>query len=317
MRVRCADCEVIYDNEFKAQCPRCRSHVYTILTDKENDLMSSTAKQFGKMTDAEYAAWEKLAQQEINGMSDVSDSDIPKDSETSGTPDAPDTDATKAPSTQDGPNTPKQSTFLDTNAAWDKWYPQGTGKVTSFCTHKPQEVIHGKTWKVFAGSRYDCKRHLAKYPVILNLSGTSSVAQHSIPIPSLRKWETVASREIMLDWNDGSDIDLPIQFWIELREYLAETKQNMLIFCMGGHGRTGTAIAALLISSGWKAKAAIEWIRKNYCHEAIETKVQEWYLEDLEEEYIELLADSGLLEQAAKSDKSDKSKKSKNDKGKK
>ena len=317
MRVRCADCEVIYDNELKAQCPRCRSHVYTIPNPKETEHETmaspqSAVKQFGKMTDAEYAAWEQLAQREVNGMSDVSDSDIPKDSETSGTP-----DATKAPSTQDAP---KQSTFLDTNAAWDKWYPQGTGKVTSFCTHKPQEVIHGKTWKVFAGSRYDCKRHLAKYPVILNLSGTSSVAQHSIPIPSLRKWETVASREIMLDWSDGSDIDLPIQFWIELREYLAETKQNMLIFCMGGHGRTGTAIAALLISSGWKAKTAIEWIRKNYCHEAIETKVQEWYLEDLEEEYIELLADSGLLEQAAKSDKADKTdkgKKAKNDKGKK
>jgi len=298
MRVQCDSCKVIYDNETQSACPKCWDHVYIILdetsNETENEKMDASQKAIGDMTDEEFARWQKMAEEEISQTSDV--------------PSPPsNTKETKSDALQASLTNPNPS--YSPNMAWEQ-----AGFHRKMCTHKPQEVINGKTWKVFAGAKFDCRRHIPKYPIILNLTGTSAVSQHSIPIPELSKWESGSSQEILLDWDDGQDIELPLQFWIELREYLANTRQNMLVFCLGGHGRTGTAIAALLISIGWKAKDAMAWIRKNYCPEAIETMVQEWYLSALEEEYIEMLADGRIEEPATPSTSSTAAKSSKSDK---
>ncbi len=62
---------------------------------------------------------------------------------------------------------------------------------------------------------------------------------------------------------------------------LAETGKVVEVGCMGGHGRTGTILAcmALLSDPELTAKAAIQWVRKVHCKEAIETNQQEWYIE--------------------------------------
>jgi protein-tyrosine phosphatase len=49
--------------------------------------------------------------------------------------------------------------------------------------------------------------------------------------------------------------------------------------CIGGHGRTGTVIAAMAVLSGMRFDEAVEWTRKQYCSHAIETKEQEWWVE--------------------------------------
>lgn len=45
--------------------------------------------------------------------------------------------------------------------------------------------------------------------------------------------------------------------------------------CYGGHGRTGTFAALVLVEAGYTGQQAFDWIRKNYCDDAIETKGQE------------------------------------------
>jgi hypothetical protein len=45
--------------------------------------------------------------------------------------------------------------------------------------------------------------------------------------------------------------------------------------CLGGHGRTGTALACLAVLSGVPSSDAVAWVRTNYCTEAIETAEQE------------------------------------------
>lgn len=47
------------------------------------------------------------------------------------------------------------------------------------------------------------------------------------------------------------------------------------IGCMGGTGRTGTALACLVVLEGFDPVAAIAWVRSNYHPDAIETDDQE------------------------------------------
>lgn len=45
--------------------------------------------------------------------------------------------------------------------------------------------------------------------------------------------------------------------------------------CIGGHGRTGTVLACMVVMAGeTDPEAAMRYVWKNYCHEAIESKAQ-------------------------------------------
>jgi hypothetical protein len=46
------------------------------------------------------------------------------------------------------------------------------------------------------------------------------------------------------------------------------------IGCLGGHGRTGTALAGLALLCGQPREEAVAWVRANYCEEAVETEEQ-------------------------------------------
>jgi hypothetical protein len=86
---------------------------------------------------------------------------------------------------------------------------------------------------------------------------------------------------ITLPWEDMSPPPVQPEFWINLVKRLPPG--NIGVGCVGGHGRTGTAIAAMLICSTSKnATQAIRWVRREYCESAIENDAQEKYLFVLE-----------------------------------
>lgn len=93
------------------------------------------------------------------------------------------------------------------------------------------------------------------------------------------------SEVLHLDWPDMGIPPVTLDFWIRLWEMLPE---HTVICCMGGHGRTGTALAALLIASGVTYYDAIDMVRKDHCKKAIETESQEKYLHRI---YIDYLTD--------------------------
>jgi len=62
---------------------------------------------------------------------------------------------------------------------------------------------------------------------------------------------------------------------------LSHLQGRVLVHCMGGHGRTGTALAILLGLSGAMKKDPVAWLRKHYCEEAVETKKQIEYIQSL------------------------------------
>lgn len=51
--------------------------------------------------------------------------------------------------------------------------------------------------------------------------------------------------------------------------------------CTGGHGRTGTALASMLILQGMKPRAAIRRVRTSYCDLAVESDRQEKFLNSI------------------------------------
>ena len=63
-------------------------------------------------------------------------------------------------------------------------------------------------------------------------------------------------------------------FWTELFSLIKKAnKQNVVVFCVGGHGRTGTCVASLMtVMLGIHGGRAISNIRQDYCKKAIETK---------------------------------------------
>jgi hypothetical protein len=161
---------------------------------------------------------------------------------------------------------------------WEKW-------VSKSCVHSPRHIIAGDGWGVWAGKKDDVKAHLSQFDVVLNLAGYGPIKQnHVLPIPELQEYESWDSFiELQLDWPDFGIVTLPRSFWEKLVRYLATNRLKCLVFCQGGHGRTGTAIACMQVCAlGWTAEKAVTWIRTNYCASAIETTEQRLYIQAIE-----------------------------------
>jgi hypothetical protein len=61
----------------------------------------------------------------------------------------------------------------------------------------------------------------------------------------------------------------------------AQSGQHVEIGCVGGHGRTGTALACLAVLGGTPPQHAVAWVRANYCSEAVETPEQAAFVSSL------------------------------------
>lgn len=58
----------------------------------------------------------------------------------------------------------------------------------------------------------------------------------------------------------------------------ARSGQQVEVGCLGGHGRTGTALAGLAVLTGQDPAGAVAWVRASYCPEAVETRGQEEFV---------------------------------------
>lgn len=67
----------------------------------------------------------------------------------------------------------------------------------------------------------------------------------------------------------------PAGFSAALVDVLAriDTGQVVEIGCIGGHGRTGTAVACLAALAGG-VEDPVQWVRRTYCERAVETDEQ-------------------------------------------
>ena len=149
--------------------------------------------------------------------------------------------------------------------------------------------------KLYASNQYSIDEKSGKWDLIIDLAGVVTIPRPSEFIrndspkrfhglkPYLDVDEPLPSEVLRLFWTDMSIPPCGVDFWIKLWEMLPE---KTVIACMGGHGRTGTCIVSLMIAAGEDFYEALEHVRKEHCHKAVETLSQEKYLHCI---YIEML----------------------------
>lgn len=89
---------------------------------------------------------------------------------------------------------------------------------------------------------------------------------------------------VHVDWPDFGVPDDPARVVAALQALLERARAGDVveIGCLGGHGRTGTALACLATLNGVPAGDAVAWVRTTYCGDAVETPEQEAFVEALE-----------------------------------
>jgi hypothetical protein len=122
--------------------------------------------------------------------------------------------------------------------------------------------------------------------LIVNLTGISNFPSPSTIPSDLAPHIINNRREIIISWPDFGVPSVKSSFWQALHQHAINNNyQSVCIHCQGGHGRTGTAVSALLISVlGWDVREAVDYVRDNYCAEAVETDDQAKYLYELDKE---------------------------------
>jgi len=99
-------------------------------------------------------------------------------------------------------------------------------------------------------------------------------------------WKTPTVPYMHINWPDyGIPSQLPMEWWRVFVDKIASLEEgsNIVMFCMGGHGRTGTA-ASIVASVGGLVPddmCPVTWLRSFYCKEAVECHDQLKYVEDM------------------------------------
>lgn len=89
-----------------------------------------------------------------------------------------------------------------------------------------------------------------------------------------------------LDWPDFGVPDDATRVRAALQDLLDRARggERVEIGCLGGHGRTGTALAMLAVLTGHPADEAVGWVRTHYCPRAVETPEQQAYVEKINDQ---------------------------------
>ncbi|MBI5103118.1 MAG: hypothetical protein HZB33_14985 [Nitrospirae bacterium] len=97
-----------------------------------------------------------------------------------------------------------------------------------------------------------------------------------------------AQQIIRIEWPDGGIPALAEENWRTLigdlrglRLRIGRDALHVMVCCVGGHGRTGTALAILAALTGVAPEDPVTFIRTNYCPRAVETKSQCRYVKTI------------------------------------
>ena len=91
---------------------------------------------------------------------------------------------------------------------------------------------------------------------------------------------------VILDWPDFGIPKLSRIWWQKFVTDLQALDGDVALYCMGGHGRTGTAASILLLMMGaaddkGPIENPVEWLRVNYCDQVVESTAQINYIQEI------------------------------------
>ena len=148
------------------------------------------------------------------------------------------------------------------------------GKKTYVSCHEshPALVIPGTTLKIYGGS---CL-HPAVADADVYIGFDASMKQ------TPRSWPWKEGEEFLFEIRD-MDAPSNAQEFVKLVNWTAKQLQGgkkVHCGCIGGHGRTGTFLSALVCTMAGE-KDAISYVREHYCDKAVESQTQVKFLADV------------------------------------
>lgn len=134
------------------------------------------------------------------------------------------------------------------------------------CYHNHKALKIGE-FKIYGGN--------ASTPIVQDADIYVSLQHGSNSGLASDPWETELVQEVQYFINDGSCPKNPVRFK-KMITWLCNQLQagkKIHIGCIGGHGRTGLVLSAM-VAEMLKEKDAIQYVRKNYCEKVVESKEQ-------------------------------------------
>jgi protein-tyrosine phosphatase len=160
------------------------------------------------------------------------------------------------------------------------WLP-GQKSFLPTCRHwrEPVDLLHGVV--VFASAWFDRPhRHRVDmdWPDVGFYLDGSWATGTVVSSPGFRPPFISRKRTqiVIYPWPDLGIPRDPRRFKRALRWMLEQASggRRVEVGCAGGHGRTGTTLAGLLVLQGMSPREAVRRVRRSYCDEAIESPEQ-------------------------------------------
>lgn len=152
--------------------------------------------------------------------------------------------------------------------------------------------LKGGGWSKYGGNYQSCRHNMTKV-VLPDTEGTvvhcsastdvrGRVNRPDYGVYLANSW-TPQAISTFVPWEDYGTPYVP---WRAVREVVqdfyakARAGVRVEVGCMGGHGRTGTFLAAvvMLADPNMSPEGAVAWVRSNYCHKAVEDRSQDYWL---------------------------------------
>lgn len=100
--------------------------------------------------------------------------------------------------------------------------------------------------------------------------------------------ETASPPTIDITWPDFDVPELNREWWENLTNGLENIDGDIGVYCIGGHGRTGTILSILAALSGNSPEGTdpVLWVRGQYCEDAVESNLQLDYVQEITGETV-------------------------------
>jgi protein-tyrosine phosphatase len=185
--------------------------------------------------------------------------------------------------------------------------PSKTTGIKEPCRHEPTLIFSAQGVR-FYGASFPKVNELTladvRADLLINLTGFTiySPASTAAKKPLIKRGPRWFSKlfkepridEIVINWPDYGVIDVSREFFETIWKAIKQqNKKNVVVFCVGGHGRTGTCVGCLMtVINGIHGGQAIKQVRDGYCSHAIETKEQETMVRRMTKRTIEKKGDA-------------------------
>lgn len=174
----------------------------------------------------------------------------------------------------------------------DSGFTQFYGRGKQGCHTGPVQVFNIGQAEIWAGSYWEVNCSEMDFDLFVCANGDKGQLAPLVRLADERGILALTGVEIRtrltpsfltLEIPDGGAPGVGPRFWQALAKDLRDKRIRVVVYCQGGHGRTGTILACLAYYGQLVRQKVdvVKFLRKVYCGEAVETSVQITYLRQM------------------------------------